>query len=261
MVARNEARNLPWSLGSVREWASEIIVVVNDCTDGTEAIAESLGAQVIPHCWENYRAQKQFALSLAKQPWILLLDADEEVSAELRASIQAFIQGDPPEFAGAEINRATFLMGQLIRHGDWYPDRLVRLFRRGSGRMAGPPVHERVEVEGKLQRLSGDLLHRSFPDLEAFARKPGQFAAWHARTQPRARFSWIEAVLRPTWRFFRCYILKRGFLDGFPGLCVAWYSASGSFLKQAAIYHREPNPARPRPKETCQSEGNTKNQT
>ena len=122
LIARNEAANLPRCLDSAASWCSEIVVVVNDCTDDTVAIAKRYGARVYEHAWQGHRDQKNIALDYATQPWILCIDADEEVSPALATSIQDFVRRDDPKFAGAYFARQVFFLGQWIRHGDWYPD-------------------------------------------------------------------------------------------------------------------------------------------
>ncbi|MBU6182370.1 MAG: glycosyltransferase family 2 protein, partial [Verrucomicrobia bacterium] len=148
MTARNEAKNLPRCLGAVRDWVSEIVVVANDCTDGTEDVARGLGAQVHESAWSGFRDQKNKAVELATQPWVLALDADEVVSEELRDEIFDFFDGRDEKFHGASCPRKVWFLGRWITHGDWYPDRVTRLFRRESGVWAGSTEHCFVDVKG-----------------------------------------------------------------------------------------------------------------
>ena len=240
LIARNEARNLPGCLGAVASWVSEIAVVVNDCTDGTEEIARGFGATVVEHKWENFREQKNVALGLARSEWVLALDADEVVSPELRDEIAAFLRAPDAEVAASSPRLVTFL-GRAIRHGDWYPDRGVRLLRRGSGRWVGDHDHCHLEVDGPVRKLQGDLHHGSFPTLASLVNKTMFHADNFVRTRRERRRPWtlVEAVVRPPWRFFRSYVLRRGFLDGYPGLIVSTTIAYQTFIRYARIYEAE----------------------
>ena len=139
LIAKNAATTLPRCLASLTHLAAEIIVVHNGCTDNTVAIAKATGARTIEKEWMGYREQKNFTASQATMPWILTIDADEEISHTLTQSIREFIGSDDNRHAGASSPRVTWLINRWIRHGDWYPDIGIRLFRRGQGQW--PPVH------------------------------------------------------------------------------------------------------------------------
>ena len=240
MIARNEAHNLPRSLSSVAEWVQEIVLVVNDCADGTEEIARGFGATVIPHPWEGYRDQKRFALTQVTAPWVLALDADEEVSEALKADIHAFFQGDHEWFQGAMFPRKVWFLGRWIRHGDWYPDAKLRLLRREKARSGGSPEHDKFELtgDGPTLRLAGDLLHYSFRDVSHYLSKHVQFSD-DFLVRERAggkRFSLFKVIARPCWRFFRAYVLRLGFLDGFPGLWIAGATAFFNFVRYSRTF-------------------------
>lgn len=241
MTARNEVRNLTRSLGSVRNWVQEIVVVVNDCTDGTEDIARTFGARVIEHPWEGYRDQKRFALSQVTAPWVLALDADEEVSDALREEIQRFFQGDHERYAGAMFPRKVWFMGRWITHGDWYPDWSLRLFRNGRGQWEGSPEHDKIVLQGECRRLRGDLLHYSNPTLLSHVDKIGVFSDYFLQRQiaQGRRWSAFETVFRPWWRFFRAYVLRRGFLDGYPGYYIAKATAFATLVRYSRLYEHE----------------------
>ena len=238
VIARNEAENLKKSLASVADWASDIVVVINDCTDNTGEVARGFGARVYEHPWQGYREQKNFALSCADQPWVLNLDADEVVSAQLRRSITAFLERDDPAVAGAVFARKTWFMGRWIRHGDWYPDRKLRLFRKGSGRFVAKAVHENIEIEGQTANLHGDLLHYSFPSIRHYHQKQLIYAEEFFRQQLREDKKWSgpQAVIRPLWRFFRAFFLRLGFLDGFAGFYIAFATAYFTLLRYSQLY-------------------------
>ena len=243
IVARNEARNLPRCLASVRGWVAEIIVLLNDTTDDSRTIAADHGALVFESGWLGYRDTKNLALAKATQPWALALDADEEVSPALQADIAAFFrQTDFERFAGARFPRKVWFIDRWILHGDWYPDYCVRLFHRSRARWGGDEfVHEKVETNGPVATLSGNLHHYSFPSLSSHVAKINPFADLFVAQQKArgGRFSFATAVFRPGWRFFRAYVIKLGFLDGYPGFYIAWATAFGAFVRYSRLYEEE----------------------
>jgi len=244
IVAKNEARNLPRCLAGVQGWVAEIIVALNDTTDDSEAIAKKFGARVHPLPWQGYRDTKNAALALAAQPWVLALDADEEVSTALHAAIGAFFAGgDQERFSGARFPRKVWFMGRWIRHGDWYPDYSLRLFRRSAGqqkaRWGGDAfVHEKVECDGPVATLRGDLHHYPYDNLAVQQRKITAYAELFARQRAEAgaTASPLGIIARSSWRFVRSYIFKGGFLDGFPGLVAALLTAHYTFLRYACLH-------------------------
>ncbi len=243
MTARNEARNLPRSLGSVRDWVEEIMVVVNDCTDGTEETARNLGAKVFESKWEGYREQKNKALDRATQPWVLCLDADEEVSLELRAEIFRFFETEAALFTGGSFPRKTWFMGRWITHGDWYPDRVTRLFRKDAGRWEGTTEHCKVTIGGAVKKFRADLLHFSNPDICSHISKIPFYADTMLKRQIESGLRWslAESVFRPWWRFFRAYVLRCGFLDGYPGYYIAKATAFATLVRYSRLYEHEAN--------------------
>ena len=243
IVAKNEAANLPRCLESVRGWAAETVVALNDTTDRSAEIASRYGASVHHLPWQGYRDTKNAALALASQAWILCLDADEAVSSELRKSIDSFLaRSDREHFAGARFPRKVWFIDRWIRHGDWYPDYAIRLIRRNRARWGGDAfVHEKTICDGPVATLTGDLQHYSFPTLASHVAKINSFADLFMQQQQAkaGRFSVAAAVFRPCWRFFRAYVLKRGFLDGYPGFYIAWATAFGAFVRYSRLYEAE----------------------
>ncbi|HXA13941.1 MAG TPA: glycosyltransferase family 2 protein [Opitutaceae bacterium] len=240
IVAKNEARNLPRCLASVQGWVAEIVVALNDTTDGSGTVAKTFGASVHTLPWQGYRDTKNAALALAAQPWVLALDADEEVSAALHATIGEFFAGDKKErFSGARFPRKVWFMGRWITHGDWYPDYSLRLFRHGQARWGGDAfVHEKVECDGPVATLRGDLHHYPYDSLAMQQRKITNYAELFARQRAEAgaTASPLGIIGRSFWRFVRAYILKGGFLDGFPGLVAALLTAHYTFLRYACLH-------------------------
>ena len=240
IVAKNEAHTLPRCLASVRGWTSEIVVVLNDTTDASETISREFGAIVHHTPWLGYRDTKNHALSLATHNWVLSLDADEEVSSALRTDITAFFaRADLAEISGAKFPRKVWFIDRWITHGDWYPDLSLRLFRRDRARWGGDKhVHEKIEITGPVVTLRGDLHHYSFPTLSSHVAKINPFADLFLKQQIERgkKFSRAAALTRPWWRFFRAYVIRRGFLDGFPGFYIATATAFGAFVRYSRLY-------------------------
>ncbi|MDR1401580.1 MAG: glycosyltransferase family 2 protein [Puniceicoccales bacterium] len=223
VIAKNAEKTIARGLQSVAPIASEIIVVVNDCTDDTKNISELYGAQVIRREWSGFRDQKNFAISLAKYNWVLSLDSDEALSEELRMNIRDFIGVMDQPYVAAKFARKTFFIDRWITHGDWYPDYNVRLFKNGCGNFVGSSVHERLKVDGRICRLYGDLLHYSCESLAEFTKRNITYSDMAAVDMfNHGKKTFISfAILRSWWKFFQCFILRFGFLDGYTGYYLA----------------------------------------
>ncbi|MGH7978892.1 MAG: glycosyltransferase family 2 protein [Limisphaerales bacterium] len=238
MICASEAHRVRASLDSVAAWAGEIIVVLNDTvSDGTDKIAESFGAKVFREPWKGFVAQKNSAADKCAQPWLLNLDADEVVTPSLQKEIAAVTTDSGAPYAAYQFPRCAFYCGRWIRHGDWYPDHVLRLWRRGSARWAGGQIHEQLQVNGRVGRLRSDLLHYTNENIE---RHISKIAVYHADFVKRRAASgrpsgFFEFVARPPWRFFRAYILRLGFLDGWQGYYIARFSAFSTLTKYAML--------------------------
>ena len=245
VITRNERHNILGCLQSV-SFADEWIVVDSASVDGTPDIARSFGARVVhTDDWPGFGPQKNRALAEASGRWVLSIDADERVDDELAAQIRAAIARTGEGPAGYQLSRLSRFCGQWMRHGDWYPDRVLRLFRRDCGRFSDDLVHERLIVEGSIQRLEGHLLHESMPTLDDALDKLNRYSAGRARDRVRAgkRGGLASALGHGLWAFIRCYLLKRGFLDGRLGLVLALYQAEGTYyryLKMWLLAARQP---------------------
>ncbi|MBW2313161.1 MAG: glycosyltransferase family 2 protein [Deltaproteobacteria bacterium] len=237
IIACNEEGNLPRCLESAA-WADEVVVVVDTrSTDATEALAREAGARTILHAYEGNIEQKNFALGEAKHDWVLSLDADEALTPELTAAVQSALSADGPD-AGYELNRLTWHLGRWIRHGEFYPDWQMRLFRRSQARVVGVNPHGRVELVGRAGRIDGDLLHYSYRDLADQIARIQDFSRIQAAAMWAAgrRASLFDLGLRPPLRFLRCYLLKQGIRDGGPGFVIAAATAFHVFLKYAKLW-------------------------
>jgi glycosyltransferase involved in cell wall biosynthesis len=250
LVAGAEAQRIGRALASVAGWTREIIVVLNEeVADGTDLVAAQYGARVYRHPWQGFREQKNLVLTYATQPWILSLDADEEISPALHEEIRAFLLGPEPNPNGASMPRKVWFLGRWITHGDWYPDRVLRLFRRGHGRWAGTPEHCYVKVAGSCVKLKGDLHHYTNPTIGRYVAKMSYYADFHLQRQLTAQARWspwrspASIILRVVWRWVRAYFFRRGFLDGYPGFFIAVSNAYATLIKHSRLYeHEQPAP-------------------
>jgi glycosyltransferase involved in cell wall biosynthesis len=240
MISGPEAARIGRALASVAPWASEIVVVLNeDVRDDTEKIAASFGAKIFREPWKGHIAQKNSAAEKASQAWLLGLDADEEVSAPLKDEI-ARMFGDARElerYVAFSMPRCSFYCGRWIRHGDWYPDRKVRLWKRGQARWAGIDPHDKLKVDGPVGKLAAELLHYSNQSINQQISKIAPYSddfVRHCLERDR-RVSWFDLAVRPGWRFVRSYFLRLGFLDGWPGYYIAWLSAFSTLTRYVKL--------------------------
>lgn len=219
MIANNEEKNLARSLASAA-WADEIIFVDCGSADGTEREARKYPVKFFARA--NSLAvyvNKQFAVDQAASDWILILDADEEITPALRDEIRRFIA--LPGSVAADMPRRNFYFGRWLRHGGKYPDAQLRLFKRGSARFLPLPVHERLQVDGPVARLKEPLLHYPYSDQEDMRRKLAFYTEVLTRSYALKRRSRLAVLLRPFTRFLSAYVLKLGFLDGAQGFKTA----------------------------------------
>jgi glycosyltransferase involved in cell wall biosynthesis len=238
VIARDDERHIRRCLGSLA-WVDECIVVVDDRSrDATEAIARELGAQVLLNAYAGNVEQKNFALDQAKCEWVVSLDADEALSSDLARNLRRSLDGAGGDVAGFELGRVTFHLGRWIRHGDFHPDRQVRVFRREAARWSGRNPHGRIALTGRTLRVSGDLEHYSYRDLADQLERIRSFSAIEAREMLAAgrRVRLRDMALRPPARFARAFLLKAGFLDGVPGFVIAAMTAFHVFLKYARAW-------------------------
>jgi len=241
MISGAEAARIGRALGSVSGWVSEIIVVLNEeVGDGTEQIAVSHGARVFREPWKGHVGQKNSAMAKASQGWLLGLDADEVVSAGLREEIFRRLDeaSRPTPYAAFRCPRLTYFCGSWIRHGDWYPDYSVRLWRKGTAEWGGINPHDKLAVRGKIGKLRADLLHYSNPTISDYVQKMNYFADAYLQWQLKegVRWSAAGAIFRSGWRFVRAYFLRAGFLDGYPGFFIAASTAYSTLVRHSRLF-------------------------
>jgi glycosyltransferase involved in cell wall biosynthesis len=235
VITRNEAADLADALSSV-SWADEIVVVDSESTDDTAAIARRFTDRVIVRSWPGYVAQKNHAASLARNDWILSLDADERVTPELASEIQAALNS--PAHAAYRMPRVTWHLGRWIRTTDWHPDHQLRLYDRRTAQWTGQYVHEGVAVQGSIGALHGELQHYAYRDIADHLETIDRYTTLAAR-QMRERgrtANAVDLIAHPPLAFLRNYIAKQGFRDGIPGLIVSTMNAYYVFLKFAKLW-------------------------
>ena len=239
LITFNEATRLPACLASVA-FADEVVIVDNGSTDGTVELARSLGARVLQTPdWPGFGVQKNRAVDMARGDWVFSIDADEQVTPALQAQILRAIAAPPGEARAAyTVNRRSSYCGQYMRHSGWYPDRVLRLFRRGEARFSDDRVHESLQTGGAIGRLEADLLHQSFADFETVLDKVNRYSTASAQSllQRGKRGSVGKAVRHAIWAFVRTYVLKRGFLDGQLGLALAISNAEGTYYRYLKLW-------------------------
>ena len=231
IITLNEERNLPGALASVSGIADEVIVVDSGSTDGTRDIAQASGARFITREWTDYSQQKNYAAEQATHDWILSLDADERLSAELRDSLAKWKQQEPKQSA-CSVSRRNNYLGAWVRHGGWYPDRKARLYDRRRARFVGA-VHESLRVKGTTGQLDGDLLHYTMRNPADHRRTTELYSTLSAAERfAQGRRRWLLPLMAaPVWSFLRGYVLQLGFLDGWRGWRIARMTALYSYLK------------------------------
>ena len=243
VTAGNEERNIRRCLESLR-WCDEIVVVDSYSTDRTVAICREFTDRVYQHEWLGYIGQKNLIREMASHSWVLFLDADEQVSPELRAEILDLFERGTGPYEGFSFPRQVFYLGRWIRHGEWYPDVKLRLFRKACGFSAGQEPHDHVVVNGPVRQLNGRLYHYTYDDLRDHLDTTNRFSTITAIEKNRAgeRVRWGDLLVRPLLRFLKSYVLRRGFLDGPQGFLIATVTAFGTFAKYAKMWEMERAP-------------------
>jgi glycosyltransferase involved in cell wall biosynthesis len=240
VVCKNEAANMDRCLASL-SWCDEIVMVDSGSTDGTIEIGSRYGARVVHRDWTGYVDQKAHGLSLCSRPWILNLDADEEVSPELRDEIQSLLRRDAEGSLredGFELLRVVFYLGRWWRLGGWHPEWRLRLARREKVTWHGEEPHEHARVPGPVSRLRGELRHYTYRDIaDQVARMNSHTSAAACSLHAKGRRAGLsDLLLKPKARFFKFYILRKGWREGFAGFLVACMEAVAVYLKYFKLW-------------------------
>lgn len=236
IITYNEEERIQAALESVK-WADDIVVVDARSTDRTVEIAHAYTDRITVRDWPGFVAQKNFALDQTRYEWVLSLDADERVSPALQEEIQRLCRSGMTADAYYVPRRAYFL-GRWIRHSGWYPDYKLRLFRKTHGRWQGGAVHESVHVTGTVQYFQSDLLHYPYCDLAHNLQTIDRYSTFGAQKLHAAgrRAHWYDVTVRPAFTFFKKYLLRQGFRDGYPGVFIAVLTSYANFAKYAKLW-------------------------
>lgn len=236
VITKNEAHNIEACLRSIA-FADQVIVLDSGSTDNTIEIAKALGAEVSSNPdWQGFGVQKNRALALANSDWVLSIDADERVPPELQAEIRAAIE--VADFDVYSFPRLSSYCGQFMHHSGWYPDRVMRLFRRHSAQFSNDLVHEKIMTSSKAGILHSPLLHESFRDLEAVLDKTNRYSTAGAQSlRNKGKTASVSKALgHGLWAFIRTYFLRLGFLDGRLGLVLAISNAEGTYYRYLKLW-------------------------
>lgn len=236
LITYNEAHNLPRVLGSLN-WVDEILVVDSFSTDETVSICEKAGCKVIQRKFNGYGEQKNYAVSAAQHNWVLVIDADEEVSPNLKFEIQTLFTLNNPKPSGYFIPRHFIFMGKLIRFGGEHGKAFIRLFDKRKGNYNLAEVHEDVELAGPIGHLKGHLMHYSYPNLHYYFSKFNEYTTRGARELLKngKKVSWFYIAIRLPVSFVQLYFLKGLVFDGYPGFIWALFSSFYPVVKYAKL--------------------------
>jgi hypothetical protein len=235
IITKNEAHSIGDCLQSVA-WADEIIVVDSGSTDETVNISKKHGAKVLRNDWAGFGKQKNYALSQATGTWVLSIDADERVSHSLKDAINHAIN-HPENHIAWEMPRLSSLCGRYIQHCGWWPDRVTRLFKNGHAKFSDDIVHEKLIVNGPVGVLKTHLIHESIESLDELLSKMNEYTSAGALMlhKQNKSTSLTKAIFKGIWAFFRCYILRAGFLDGREGFILSISMAESSYYRQLKL--------------------------
>ena len=236
MITRDNERTVERALASVT-WVDEIVVVDSFSTDKTPEICRRFTDRVIQRPWPGFREQYQHAADLTTHPWVMFIDADEEVSPKLADEIRSVVKEGGKGFDGFILYRRTTYLGRWIRHGAWYPDYEIRLYRREKGRWEGG-LHAKIVVDGNVSSLKHEILHYTYRDISDQIRTLDLYSRIEAEDMLKAgeRFSLFKLLFRPPFRLIKEYLLKQGFRDGVPGLVIIVATMFYVFIKHAKLW-------------------------
>jgi len=243
IITFNEEVNIRRTLESIK-WADEIVVVDSGSTDKTAAICREYTDKVIHQAWLGFSRQKNLAIEKTSGDWVLSLDADEPIEPALAEEIRGIISS-PDSLDGYRIPRKTFFLGKQMRHGGWYPDYNLRLFRRGKGRFEDRVVHEAIKVQGTIGRTRHALLHYAYPDLASYLSSINKYSSLAVSLMAEKgidefKAGWVNILCRPALTFLLKYFIRLGFLDGKHGLVLNLFHSYYVFAKYAKAWeHKE----------------------
>jgi glycosyltransferase involved in cell wall biosynthesis len=244
VVCFNEEKYIQDCLKAV-SWADDIVVIDSFSTDKTVEIAARFTPRVRQREWKGYLDQKKYAMSLAKNEWVLLMDADEVMTGELAAEIKNELDGGGGGFEGFCFRRKLFYLNRWMKHGEWYPDYKLRLFKKAKAEIGGMEPHDNIQIKsGRIKYLKGEILHYSYENIADQIRTLNKYSSISAKEMfnRRVKAPFLRMLAHPAWRFCQAYILRRGFMDGLPGFIIAATNSFYVFLKYTKLlelYHKQ----------------------
>lgn len=243
ILAKNEEKNLPQCLESVA-WVDDIIMIDDQSTDKTVALAEKAGAKVYKRRLDDFASQRNFALSKVKTEWVLLIDPDETIPSKLKEEILQAIK--LKGFDGFYFTRKNIIFGQWMKHSGWSPDHQLHFFRTKKGQYVGK-VHERVEVKGKVGYLKTPLIHDNFQSITQYLEKLIHYTELEAERQIESsyKFSWPDLIQKPLDEFLRRYFAEEGYKDGIHGLALGLLQGFSELTVYLRIWEKEGFPSGP----------------
>ncbi len=243
----NEEENIRRCLESVA-WCDEIVVLDSFSTDRTMEICRELTDRVYEQEWQGYIGQRNLVRKMATHPWVLFLDADEEVSPDMRDAVLEEFENRSTQYVGYEFPRLVFYLGKWIKHGSWYPDVKLRLFLKDRGRSGGVEPHDTVVIDGPVKRMKYPIWHYTYKNLTDHINTMNRFSIISAQSmfERGRRFRWSDFFIRPAWRFFKGYIMRSGWIDGKRGLIIATINAFGVAMKYSKLWEIQRENAQPK---------------
>ena len=240
IITYNEEKNIRRCLESLK-WVEEVIVVDSMSSDSTVSLCREFSVSVIQKSWEGHVKQKNFAIAQASNDWILSLDADERVTPELREEIERCLSEESNRVDGYYFRRHSYYLGKWINHGGWYPDYKLRLFKKSRGKWGGKDPHDKVILEGTTKYLKAELHHFVYQNLSHQIQTVDNFSTItaHGLDSEGERFTVSKLLSRPPLKFLGTYFLKKGFLDGIPGLIISVVSSFYVFLRYAKLWEKQ----------------------
>jgi glycosyltransferase involved in cell wall biosynthesis len=237
LICRDEAANLPAWLAAVAPVADEVVAVDSGSADASVAILQAAGAKVEHRPWSGYADQRNHCADLATGDWVLFLDADERPDEELRQALAKLKQGPRPAQNAFELAYKVFFFGRFLKHGGYFGERHLRLYRRGSARWDRREVHERLVCDGPAGRLDGYVEHHSYTTVGDYLARMDRYSAEAARQMRAAgkTATGLTAWSHAAWAFANRYCLRLGFLDGFEGYLAARLEALYTLTKYARL--------------------------
>lgn len=244
IITLNEEKNISRCLDSIKDVADEIVILDSFSTDRTENIAARYGVKFIQQKFAGYIQQKNLALQQTTHDNVLLLDADEALSEELKNAVLKEKENNFP-FDAYRMNRCTSYCGKFIRHGLWYPDRKVRLIKKNIGQWGGVNPHDRIILQPgtEVKNFAGDILHYSYNSIDEHVTQNNKFSSISAEAlfQQGKKTNWFKIIFNPAWAFINGYFFRLGFLDGFNGFVIAKNISHLTFLKHSKLYQKQKN--------------------